>query len=290
MPWRQFVMDLENLAPEAVETLFQRHGAQAVTLSDAGDDPVLEPLRGETPLWNRTRITGLFAADADFCALVDDLARAFDLREPPLHRIEDLADRPWEREWLRDFGPLCFGRRLWVCPVGQRPADEQAVVVDLDPGLAFGTGTHPTTALCLRWLDSASLEGCRVLDFGCGSDILGIAALKLGAAAVVAVDIDPQAVAATRSNADSNRVADRLQAGTSLPDERFDVVLANVLASPLIAESERLADRLAVGASLVLSGILRSQEDSVRAAYAGRVLFAPALYAEDWVRLDGRRP
>ena len=146
MTWRQFVMDLEALPPDAVEALFARHGAEAVTFSDGGDDAVLEPERGETPLWLETQVTGLFPADADFTALVADLGQAFGLREPPRHRIEELADREWEREWLRDFRPMRFGRRLWVCPHGEAADDPDGVVVALDPGLAFGTGTHPTTA------------------------------------------------------------------------------------------------------------------------------------------------
>jgi ribosomal protein L11 methyltransferase len=201
MDWQQFVMDLGPLSPESVEAVFSRHGAHAVTLSDAGDEALLEPRPGETPLWRATRVTGLFSVDADFDALRADLQMTFGIGDLPGHRIEQLADRTWEREWLKDYHPMRFGRRLWVSPVGQTPDAEDAVVVSMDPGLAFGTGTHPTTALCLEWLDGLDLDGKRILDFGCGSGILGIAALLLGAESVLAVDIDPQALTATAANA-----------------------------------------------------------------------------------------
>ena len=289
MTWRQFVMDLEALPPDAVEALFARHGAEAVTFSDGGDDAVLEPERGETPLWLETQVTGLFPADADFTALVADLGQAFGLREPPRHRIEELADREWEREWLRDFRPMRFGRRLWVCPHGEAADDPDGVVVALDPGLAFGTGTHPTTALCLRWLDDIDLDGLTVLDFGCGSGILGIAALKLGASSVVAIDHDPQAVTAARANAGHNEVGDRIRVDSALPDGTFDVVLANILAQPLIDHADWLTARLAPGASLALSGILAFQAESVRAAYAASVRFEPTASDDGWIRLSGRK-
>ena len=207
MNWQQFVMDLDGLDADAVEMVLERHGAQSVTLTDAGDRPVLEPAPGETPLWSQSRITGLFAADADIDALIGDIETTFQIDRCPEHRVETIADRAWEREWLKDFGPMQFGRRLWVLP-GDAAAPDDAVTVRLDPGLAFGTGTHPTTALCLEWLDRLKLEGRTVLDYGCGSGILAIAALKLGAASAVAMDIDPQAVLATKDNATNNGVAD----------------------------------------------------------------------------------
>lgn len=294
MDWRQFVMDLEALPPEAVEDLFLRHGAHAVTLSDAGDDPVLEPGPGETPLWSRTRITGLFSPDADFVALQDALRTEFALDTLPDCHVEDLADRPWEREWLKDFRPMRFGSRLWVCPSGQQPpvADE-AICLQLDPGLAFGTGTHQTTALCLRWLDQqherGELQGKSLLDFGCGSGILAIAALRLGAADALAIDIDPQAITATQSNAAQNEVADRLTAQTERTDEVFDLVIANILAAPLIDYAEWLSLRLADGEWLVLSGILRHQVDDVCAAYERWIDLDPPEFDDDWARLSGRK-
>lgn len=289
MDWRQFVMELGQLAAEPVEAVLERHGAQAVTLSDAGDDPVLEPGRGETPLWPATRIAGLFGPDTDFDALRADLVGTFGLDEMPAHRVEVLPDRPWEREWLKDFGPMQFGERLWVCPAGTRPEARGAVIVELDPGLAFGTGTHPTTALCLEWLDGLDLAGKRVLDFGCGSGILAIAALKLGARRAVGIDIDPQALTASASNARRNGVASRLATRPDRTDDQFDVVLANILAGPLVENADWLSARLARDGRLALSGILASQASAVAETYCRHIEFAPPAGKDEWVRLSGRR-
>ena len=195
-------MNLESLDPAMVEAVFMRHGACSVSLSDAGDDPILEPGPGETPLWSRTRITALFPGDTDLAALDAALLDELGLDALPAHAIERLVDRDWEREWLRDFKPMRFGQRLWICPGELDAGEPDAVIVRLDPGLAFGTGTHPTTALCLEWLDGLSLAGKAMLDYGCGSGILAIAALKLGCRAAMAMDIDPQAVTATADNAE----------------------------------------------------------------------------------------
>jgi ribosomal protein L11 methyltransferase len=291
MEWRQFVMNLEALPAGGVEEVFARNGAQAVTFSDAGDDPVLEPAPGETPLWRNVRIAGLFPSTADFEALRHDLLGCFDLARLPEHRIETLEDRVWEREWLKDFHPMRFGRRLWVCPQGSEIDAEDAVVVHLDPGLAFGTGTHPTTALCLEWLESQDLKGRRVLDFGCGSGILAIASLKLGASSAFAVDIDPQAITATHQNALRNEVDDRL--GTTLDandlDAEFDVVVANILAAPLIRHAGTIGRHLVRGGTIALSGITEEQTATVADAYRDLVAFDPPVLQAPWARLTGRR-
>lgn len=291
MNWQQFTMQLGALPPELVEAVFERHGACSVTLSDAGDDPVLEPAPGETPLWADTRITGLFEADTDLRRLHDDLLRSFMLQELPGYRVESLPERDWEREWLKDFRPMAFGRRLWVCPGGFEVDAVDAVVVRLDPGLAFGTGTHPTTALCLEWLDSTDLKGCRVLDYGCGSGILAIAALLLGAQSAVAFDIDPQAITASRLNAARNGVAEKLTTTTHSAEltGRFDVVLANILAAPLIKNAAAISALLKHGGLLALSGILGNQVEAVRSAYRGSVKFAAKRTRDDWVLLTGQR-
>lgn len=294
MDWHNFVMDLGALDPDRVSEVFERHGACSVTLSDAGDDPVLEPAAGATPLWRQTRITGLFPAGTDLAALAEELRAGFGLDEPPAYRVDTLAERQWETEWLRDLGPMRFGERLWVCP-GDSLAPSGASVVRLDPGLAFGTGTHPTTALCLEWLDSLDLAGRTMLDYGCGSGVLAIAALKLGCRSATAMDIDSQAVTATMSNATLNAVDDRL---TVLPDDEsiaghFDVVVANILAGPLISLSESVITRLSSGGSLALSGILSGQVDRIMDAYAPDILFdEPAFRSQGnqtWARLSGRR-
>lgn len=291
MGWRQFVIELESLEPDRVEALFARHGALSVTLSDAGDEPVLEPGPGKTPLWRRTSITGLFDADADLDALEDDLKRSLGLERLPGSRVEPLADRVWEREWLLDFRPLCFGRRLWVSPHGAPVPDDAAIVIRLDPGLAFGTGTHPTTALMLEWLDTLALCDLRVLDVGCGSGILAIGALLAGAGAATAIDRDPQALTATRQNACANGVAERLATAASLDEARgdFDVVVANILAQPLIDMAADLTARVADGGRLALSGLLDDQVDAVSAAYAGAIRFRPPVVKDGWTRLTGSR-
>jgi len=283
------VVDAGGLPADVVEAVLERHGALAVTLTDAGDEPVLEPAPGETPLWARIRVTGLFEASTDLDAPLAGLARELGLDAPPPHRVEALHDRAWEREWLKDFRPMRFGERLMVAPQGVKPGDSAAVVVSLDPGLAFGTGTHPTTALMLRWLDGESLAGRRVLDFGCGSGILAIAAAKLGASSVHAVDIDPQAITATRENARANGVADRITLGSGRPGGQYDLVVANILAGTLVEAAGWLAERLPTGGRLALSGILGAQAADVRAAYAGWIAFEPDACDEDWVRLAGRR-
>jgi ribosomal protein L11 methyltransferase len=295
MDWQQFVMNLETLSPASVEEILIRHGAQSITFSDAGDRPVLEPGPGETPLWARTRITGLFEPGADMAGLLADLQTTLELDELPEHRLETLADRDWEREWLKDFKPVRFGRRLWVCPAGSRPAQHDAVVVRLDPGLAFGTGTHATTAMCLEWLDSLDLAGKSLLDYGCGSGVLAIAALKLDGEHAHAMDIDPQAVLATRLNAAANGVQERLTVCGSANDIAgyFDVVVANILAGPLAELAAGITRYLRPGGQLGLSGILSEQADDVREAYARWVEFdEPEFRVQDgqtWTRLTGSR-
>jgi ribosomal protein L11 methyltransferase len=291
MNWQQFTMQIGALPPELVESVFERHGACSVTLSDAGDDPVLEPAPGETPLWTETRITGLFEAGADLRKLHDDLLRSFNLTELPGYRVESLAERDWEREWLRDFRPMAFGRRLWVCPGGFDIAAENAVVVRLDPGLAFGTGTHPTTALCLEWLDGLDLSGCRVLDYGCGSGILAVAALLLGAESATAIDIDPQAITATRQNAARNGVASQLTTTLHSDELRgpFDVLVANILAAPLIDHAAGISRQSRHGGRMALSGILANQADAVRGAYRNHVRFGASRTRDEWVLLSGLR-
>ena len=286
-------MELGGLDAEAVEAFLVGFGACSVTLSDAGNEPVLEPGPGETPLWQRTRVTALFDGDAELGGLPTALSQALGTDGLPEHSLETLEDRVWEREWLRDFGPMRFGDRLWVCPHGVAAGDDDAVVVELDPGLAFGTGTHPTTGLCLSWLDSLDLAGKAVIDYGAGSGILAVAALKLGAASALAYDIDPQAVVASRSNAAANGVADRLTATRRPPDAAADVVVANILAGPLIQLANQILDLTITGGKLALSGILPEQAAEVVDAYSGGVRFDPLVEkttdGQTWTRLTGTR-
>lgn len=291
MPWRQFSMELGQLEPSSVEAVLQAHGAQAITYMDAADSPVLEPGPGETPLWPATRVTALFDLDLDPATLELALIAGLGLERPPRFHVESLEDRVWEREWLKDFRATRFGRRLWVCPGGLDAPQDDAVVLRLDPGLAFGTGSHATTALCLEWLDCARLHQKSVLDFGAGSGILAIAALLLGAAQATAVDIDPQALEATRNNAERNSVSDRLtvRPADGLPARQFDVVLANILAAPLIELAPALAAHTLNGGELVLSGILTEQAEDVLAAYSRWYRLEKPVRRDRWLLISGRR-
>lgn len=289
--WLQVSAILPPESADAAECALIDAGALSVTFMDAGDSPVLEPAAGTTPLWPRLVVTGLFAPSADALRVLARLAGTLPAAQ---WRLAPLADREWEREWLKDFRPIRFGTRLWVAPAAL-DAPEGSVVVRLEPGLAFGTGTHPTTALCLEWLEGLRLDGAMVLDYGCGSGILAIAAARLGAARVVAVDNDPQALQATRQNAASNDVAQVVtacapaQLDTVLRGARADVLVANILAGPLAELAPRFAQLLRGGGRVALSGILRGQESSVGAACASWFALDAPVAREDWVRLQGIR-
>jgi ribosomal protein L11 methyltransferase len=290
--WRQ----LSTAAPEALaEPLADRLfdlGALSVSFQDEGDQPLFEPKPGETPIWRNTRVIALFEEDVDVdlirAALIDEFAEG----QLADWRVEDVQDQAWERAWLEYFQPMQFGQKLWIIPTGfELPDQPDAVCVHLDPGLAFGTGTHPTTALCLQWLDSQNLHGKTVVDFGCGSGILAVAALLLGADQAIATDIDPQALTATADNADKNCVADRLHSylPPKMPDIQADIVLANILANPLIDLVEKIAGYIKPGGGLALSGILREQADDVRHAYEPFFVMDEPEFLEDWTRLTGIR-
>jgi ribosomal protein L11 methyltransferase len=290
MPFMQISIDLGAQDPAAAEDACFGHGALSVTLADAADHPVLEPAPGTTPLWPSVRLTALFPGDADGPALAAQLARSLSL---PPERLapEVVEDRQWEREWLKDFRPMRFGRRLWICPGGQPAPDPDALVLELDPGLAFGTGTHPTTALCLEWLDAAAPLGGTVLDYGCGSGVLALAALRLGAAGACAVDIDPQALLATRQNAARNGLEHRLTvaAAEELRGGAWDIVLANILAGPLVELAPQLAGYCRAGGDIVLAGMLEPQAEDVAAAYGPWFDMQMFSNREGWAVLSGRK-
>ncbi len=298
MPFLQLTLTIGAADPGPFEDALLEAGATSITLEDAEDTPVLEPAPGTTPLWPSVRIRGLFENGARRESILDALRR-LDVALPELS-FEQIEDRAWEREWLKDFRPMRFGKRLWVCPGGQLPdqipgtqvpSDASQVILFLDPGLAFGTGTHPTTALCLEWLDGADLVGKRVLDYGCGSGILAIAALKLGALDALAVDIDEQALLATRENAARNAVESKLRIGAvdEVGEFRPDIVLANILAEPLQQLAPRFGELLAPGGRIVLSGVLVSQAADVASRYAPWFDIAPAALRDEWARVDGVR-
>ena len=282
--------ELRGLDPQRAEAACQDLGAFAVTFSDARDDAVLEPGVGEVRLWPATRLQALFAGDADGATLSARLAGTLEF-EPDRVALQALRERAWEREWLRDFHALRFGARLWICPRHEQVSERGAVVVTLDPGLAFGTGSHPSTALCLEWLDAHVVAGMTVIDYGSGSGILGIAAARLGAARVAAYDIDPQALLATAENAAANGLAGRLRVyadAGQLPAAN-ELLLSNILAGPLCALARRFAGWVRPGGKILLAGILAEQAEVVADAYAPWFHVAPWGEREGWVALAGRR-
>ncbi|WP_311946461.1 50S ribosomal protein L11 methyltransferase [Halomonas piscis] len=306
MPWLQLKAHVPPEHAEQLEELLLDEGATAISLQDADDDPVFEPERGTTPLWQDTVLTGLYDDLEGVSAMLERIHAAWAERLPgepcPAIDYELVADRDWEREWMDAFEPLRMGERLWIVPSWHEPPASDAVNLILDPGLAFGTGTHPTTALCLGWLDelavAGELAGARVLDVGCGSGILAIAALKLGARRATGTDIDPQALQASRDNAERNAVKDAdlgLYYPEALdlehPETGYPVVVANILAGPLVELAPAVAGRVAAGGRLALSGILEHQADEVLDAYRaqGLIMDEPA-HREGWVRLTGIRP
>jgi len=279
--------ELGSLDPEAAEVACLACGAIAVTFVDSRDDPILEPLPGEFRLWPATRLQALFdAPDVDIAPLSQALGIP-----AALIRTQVVADRAWEREWLKDFHAMRFGRRLWVCPHHEDVQDPDAVVVKMDPGLAFGTGTHPTTALCLEWLDRSLTRGARVIDYGCGSGVLAIAGVQLGATEAHCFDIDPQALIATRDNAEANGVGERVRLHTSMESlpRGIDVLLSNILSGPLCDLAPHFAALVRQGGDLVLAGLLEHEVSDVTRAYNACFDMRPFGQREGWVGLFGRR-
>lgn len=297
MPWLELSLTIRAEQQPRVEEALDDLGALSVTLQDADaetpdEQAIFEPGVGELPLWPTITLNALFEEDADRRGLAEALGDLLPWLEPDQLEFRDVEDQDWERAWMDQFKPMPFGKRLWIYPWNiEPPADEDIVVVRLDPGLAFGSGTHPTTSLCLQWLDSLDLKGKTVVDFGCGSGILAIAALKLGAASAVGVDNDPQALTASADNAGRNEVADRL--AVYLPDDHVvepaDVFVANILAGPLGELAPIFAAAAKPGAPFAISGILKGQEDELLARYAEWFDALRVDTQEDWVRISGKR-
>jgi ribosomal protein L11 methyltransferase len=289
--WLQLSIDSSETEASLLELVFENLGALSVTLGDAGDQPLLEPPPESQQLWQQTRVTALFEGDQDIKALQNALASTLDRSLVGRLHWERLEDRLWERVWLEHFKPMRFGERLWICPDGASANQIKGVVVLLDPGLAFGTGTHPTTALCLNWLDGLELQGKTVVDYGCGSGILAIAALKLGAARAVAIDHDPQALEASCENAVKNGVTERME--TYLPQEapsiQADILVANILAGPLVSLARTLIDLLKPGSEFALSGVLAEQEEEVASRYRPLAHLHPRHQQEEWILIPGTK-
>ena len=288
MPWIQIRINATAKTADKVSNMLLGRGAQAVTFMDAQDVPVYEPLPGETPLWGETEVMGLFDAETDPAPTIAFFQQIFG--EDVGYKVEQLEDKDWVREWMDHFHPMQFGKRLWICPSWRDVPNPDAVNVMLDPGLAFGTGTHPTTALCLQWLDGLDLAGKTVVDFGCGSGILAIAALKLGAARVIGIDIDPQAIQASRDNAERNGVADQLE--LFLPEDQpkglqADLLVANILAGPLRELAPLMNELVRPGGLLALSGVLETQAVELEQIYGQWFDMDSTAVREEWCRLSG---
>jgi ribosomal protein L11 methyltransferase len=294
MTFYEIEFPLATLSLDEVEAALLELGADSITFIDRGDEPVLEPKPGEMKLWSDTLVRGLFQeSDADLgrTRILERLAARLGGVFSAAARVRAVENQDWERVWLTDWKSMRFGRRLWVCPTAAEPPDDpEAVVLRLDPGLAFGTGTHPTTALCLQILDSLPVTDRNVIDYGCGSGILGLAALKLGAAHVTAVDLDPQALLATRDNALRNGVSSRIDVqGIDGVLQAAYCVMANILAGPLIELAPKLTAACEPGGYLLLSGLLKTQAYAVKAAYAAAFDKVQVVERDNWCCIYARR-
>lgn len=291
MTWQQITCRSTLEHRDSITDAFEAAGAASVTYQDAEDNPVLEPAPGETPMWEELLITALFPLDENIDGIMLELQlnkASWQIQDIVL---ETLEDQEWVRAWMDNFHPMQFGEHLWVYPSWHDKPEGDGVKILLDPGLAFGTGTHPTTALCLQWLGAfPSLKGKTVLDYGCGSGILVLAAVMLGAERVVATDIDPQALQATQDNAQRNGITEGVIHTCypdEMPNEQFDIVLANILAGPLVQLAPTIAQYLTPHGDLVLSGILAEQTADIQNAYAPLLNDIKVEQLEDWIRLTG---
>ena len=291
MPWLQLKIISPRRYAESLEDSLLASGAASVTFEDNADQPILEPGLGETPLWDNVKITGLFEAQIDTAKTIATAERKFGNKLPE-YKWEQLEDKDWEREWMKNYHAIRCGERLWICPSWQQPPEPDKINLMLDPGLAFGTGTHPTTFMCMQWIDEQDFKDLDVVDYGCGSGILGIATLLMGAKKVIGVDIDPQALLATTENAKRNNLSDDAMPvflPKDCPTIQADIVLANILAGPLAELAPALNDMTKLGGKICLSGILAIQADTVKQAYAAWFDFDPVTTQEEWVRLTATK-
>ena len=290
--WQQIQMTVRAEHCAELEALLLEAGASSVTLMDAEDQPVFQREPGATPLWKTSSLTGLFPLEQNLQSLLATLQFHPRVLNRDSLQIEPLKEQMWERTWMEDFAPKQYGKRLWICPSWQSPPDPEAINILLDPGVAFGTGSHATTALCLRWLEQADLRDKAVIDYGCGSGILAIAAARLGADKIHAVDNDPQAIAATVDNSLRNDIPlHKITAylPKALPKLKADFLLANILAEPLHELADQFANLVKPQGKIVLSGILEEQTEPLIVRY-GRWFSLDSPMTEDgWVRLSGSR-
>lgn len=288
MLWQQLIFSTTAETAEQLNELLMETEALAITLQDAADEPIFEPPLGTTPLWGNTQLKALFDEHTDILQIIQQLQHA--IGELPPYQITQVEEQNWERAWMDEFKPMQFGKCLWICPSWSEIPNPKATNLLLDPGLAFGTGTHPTTRLCLEWLDANALSGLEVIDYGCGSGVLALAAVKLGAKIAYAIDNDPQALLATRDNALRNQITER-QLQTFLPEQlsslSVDLLVANILAQPLIELAERLAKLVKPQGTIVLSGILAEQTEQITQTYKPWFTIQEVTQLEGWIRTVG---
>ncbi len=290
MTWHQLSVITDKKNAPQVSDFFNQLGAVSVTYMDAEDHPVYEPKPGETEIWAFTKVIALFEMTVDPELVKSLLFSQFDENNLKSWFQEILQDQIWERTWMEHYHPMKFGNSLWVCPTGQEKMEPDTVCLTLDPGLAFGTGTHPTTSLCLQWLANHNIKDKTVIDYGCGSGILAVAALLLGAKTAYAIDIDPQAITATLDNAKKNHVEDKVICcqAEQLVDFKADIIVANILAKPLCDLAKPISSLLKENGQIILSGILNDQAKSVIVSYnQHNIQFKAPVSEEDWCRLNG---
>jgi len=287
MAWQQLTIATNQEQAPHVENLIEQLGSLSVTMTDGADQPIYEPPLETTPLWQQVIVTGLFEEQHDLSNAELFLKKNLSSSGNWQLKLERLEDQVWERVWLDTFKPIKFGANFWVCSTEHDAPEPNATILRLDPGLAFGTGTHPTTALCLEWLAAHNLKEKHVIDFGCGSGILAIAVLLMGASSAVGIDIDPQALTATIDNAEKNKVAEKITTfdAQKYPRVAQDIVIANILAEPLITLSSEISNLVKPNGHLLLSGILYDQTDYVKQAYQDTFIFEPVVIRDNWACL-----
>ncbi len=290
MAWLQLIIPTNDTQADQLSDALMELGAVSVTLQDMQDQPMLEPAIGTTPMWSQTRAVGLFDSNVDLEKIISQVEQQLRIKISDW-KGEPLEDKDWVRAWMDNFKPMQFGEKLWVVPSTYEPPQADAANILLDPGLAFGTGTHPTTSMCLEWLDANPPIGKEIIDFGCGSGILAIGAILLGAKHADAIDLDPQALLATIDNAEKNNVSEKIKTylPKDFPNQTTTLLLANILASPLIELADYFADLTLPQGNIVLSGILAEQADNVLAAYKENFDIQIWKQQDDWICLAGVR-
>ena len=292
MPWWELTVQCDQQDLQQTEEILLELGAISINIADARDEPIYEPLPGESPLWSLSLVTGLFEQTRPLQQLQDELTSRLPAHQAQTLQTRQLDDQVWERSFLDSYQPMQFGKHLWICPSWLQPPQPDACNIILDPGLAFGTGSHPTTALCLEFLDAHPPKDKSVLDYGCGSGILAIAAFKLGARRISCIDIDPQALQASADNARRNNIDPELL-HISLPGQQtiepVDYLMANILSGPLIELEPEFAGLTRPGGQLLLSGILQDQQQQIIEAYQKHFLLDAVKIRDDWCRVSGIR-